>query len=266
MQGFRNELRHMLAGPALPAFWAIMTLVLGLSGPLGTYENCTFAHRTMFWSVVIGSVILTNAVICAAVWATIGRLSGTSGIPLVSAAVTLVLFAPVTAVAQGQIVQDHPMFTASTAETMTFLFLTALGIGGYNLLARADVAAPAAAAPASASTPEGQPAPLPRLVMRLDPALRGDLYAITGRDHYVDIRTSKGAATILMRFSDAMLEAAPVAGGQVHRSHWVAWGAVTAAERAAGKLHLALADGSRVPVSRTYQDAVAARGLLPSGG
>lgn len=262
MQRFRDELGRQLSGPALPVVWAGMTLLLGLSGPLGSYENCTFAHRTLFWSVAVGSIILLHSVFCTALHLSCGRLQYRCALPLVSGVVALVLFMPLVAVAEARIVHDGPVLSASTGETLTFLFLTALGIGGYSLITGADRTPAPEPLPASGGAADSGTGDMPRLLMRIDPALRGDLLSITGRDHYVDIRTGAGASTILMRFSDAMAEAAPVAGAQVHRSHWVAWQAVAGAEKVAGKPCLVLTDGSRIPVSRSYRHAVTSRGLL----
>jgi DNA-binding LytR/AlgR family response regulator len=104
--------------------------------------------------------------------------------------------------------------------------------------------------------------PLPRLIERLDPDLRGKLQSISVRDHYVDVSTSLGVGSLLMRFSDAISEVWPVEGAQVHRSHWVAWDAVEAVEREGGKLFLRLPSGARIPVSRNHRDKLEARGLV----
>lgn len=104
-------------------------------------------------------------------------------------------------------------------------------------------------------------APQPRLLDRLAPEQRGRLYWISVRDHYVDVGTSQGVSSLLLRLSDAMVETAGEEGGQVHRSHWVAWGAVTSAERQRGKMVLILSDGARIPVSKTYRAEVEARGI-----
>lgn len=65
-----------------------------------------------------------------------------------------------------------------------------------------------------------------------------------------------------MRLSDAIKETAPVAGMQVHRSHWVALDAVASATRKNGKPVLTLENGTEVPVSRTYLDAVRSAGFF----
>lgn len=74
--------------------------------------------------------------------------------------------------------------------------------------------------------------------------------------------TSAGPSSLLMRFSDAIEETLGVPGAQVHRSHWVAWDAVTGVEREPGKLFLILTDGSRIPVSRAHRDKLEERGLI----
>ena len=64
-----------------------------------------------------------------------------------------------------------------------------------------------------------------------------------------------------MRLADAIREAEPVEGLQIHRSHWVAIAAVARAVRRDGKLFLELTNGLRLPVSRGAQPAVKAAGL-----
>lgn len=96
----------------------------------------------------------------------------------------------------------------------------------------------------------------PRLLQRLEPCLHGRLWSISVRDHYVDIRTEKGKVSLLMRFSDAMSEAEPEPGAQVHRSHWVAWEAVEKVERDGAKMRLWLRSGEAVPVSRNHRGKV----------
>ncbi|MFN6942712.1 MAG: LytTR family DNA-binding domain-containing protein, partial [Parvibaculum sp.] len=50
-------------------------------------------------------------------------------------------------------------------------------------------------------------------------------------------------------------------GMQVHRSHWVANGAVVRSARRDGRVYLQLADGSEIPVSRSYLKPVREAGL-----
>ena len=80
-------------------------------------------------------------------------------------------------------------------------------------------------------------------------------------DHYVDIVTDKGKTLVLMRLADAIRETAPIAGLQIHRSHWVARDAVVKVHRSDGKLILELSNGLKLPVSRGYLPAAKEAGL-----
>lgn len=263
MTPFREELVSALRGPLTPMVWASLTVILGLSGPLGTVENCTILHRTLFWSVTVGILILLNALLRAYVHAVLGWRHMQRDIPMIAGAVAIIAILPFRAVAQGHVVSSHAILSSTPSETLVFLFLTALGIGGYSYLTHLDrvqpvpVAATAGTGPSSATAD----ATLPRLVMRLDPAVQGRLVSITGRDHYVDVRTLAGQTSILMRFSDAVAEAAPQDGAQVHRSHWVAWDAVSGVERDGARLFLKIGQ-DRIPVSRANRSLLAARGLV----
>lgn len=101
----------------------------------------------------------------------------------------------------------------------------------------------------------------PKFLERLPEKLRGaELYAVEAEDHYLRLHTSAGQDLILMRLSDAVAELEGIEGARVHRSWWVAKGAVTGAERGEGRATLTLKDGSTAPVSRAY-----ARSLRQTG-
>lgn len=99
----------------------------------------------------------------------------------------------------------------------------------------------------------------PRLMRRIGADQRGELWAMTVRDHYVDVQTSLGKASLLMRLSDAIAEVERVPGAQVHRSHWVAWAGVCSVGRQGGKMTIHLHNGQEIPVSRNHRDKVEAR-------
>ncbi len=81
-------------------------------------------------------------------------------------------------------------------------------------------------------------------------------------DHYLRIHTALGSDLILLRLRDALGELGPGRGRQVHRSWWVAEGAIASVDRTAGRLVLVLRNGLRVPVSKTYRDQVKESGWL----
>ena len=59
-----------------------------------------------------------------------------------------------------------------------------------------------------------------------------------------------------MRLSDAIGELNGLEGAQVHRSWWVARGAVKDIERGDGKAVFTLTNDTQVPVSRNYAKAL----------
>ena len=103
----------------------------------------------------------------------------------------------------------------------------------------------------------------PCILDRLPLDKRGPLLSLSVEDHYVRVRTGKGETLVLMRLSDAIRETGDVAGGQVHRSHWVGWNAVRTARRQGDRAILTLADGSAVPVGRANLPKIREAGLLP---
>jgi LytTr DNA-binding domain-containing protein len=103
----------------------------------------------------------------------------------------------------------------------------------------------------------------PKFLDRLPLRLRGaEVWAVEAEDHYLRLRTSKGQDLILMRLSDAIDELEGIEGAQVHRSWWVARGAITEAVRGDGRATLTLKDGAEVPVSRTYARLLRERGWI----
>ncbi|WP_194093892.1 LytTR family DNA-binding domain-containing protein [Marivivens aquimaris] len=104
---------------------------------------------------------------------------------------------------------------------------------------------------------------LPPILDRLPYDKRAPLVAISVEDHYVRVRTHNGEAVILMRLTDAMREVGQTDGLQVHRSHWVARDAVTAARREGDRAILTVSHGEDIPVSRRYVPAIKEAGFLP---
>jgi DNA-binding LytR/AlgR family response regulator len=117
-----------------------------------------------------------------------------------------------------------------------------------------------------AALPQAQPnAPVPAssdFFRRIPPALGRDLLALEMEDHYLRIHTALGSDLILLRLRDALAELGSGRGHQVHRSWWVAEGAVASVERPAGRPVLKLRNGLSVPVSRTFRDQVKSAGWL----
>lgn len=117
-----------------------------------------------------------------------------------------------------------------------------------------DTADPAPVPPAQPSTPALNP-----LFDQLPPELGSDIIALEMEDHYVRVHTALGSALVLMRLRDAMALIGDVEGMQVHRSWWVARGAVEDVLRDGRNVQLKLARDLEAPVARanvaTLRDA-----------
>jgi DNA-binding LytR/AlgR family response regulator len=101
---------------------------------------------------------------------------------------------------------------------------------------------------------------VPDFFRRVPPALGRDLLALEMEDHYLRIHTALGSDLILLRLRDALAELGPARGRQVHRSWWVAEGAIASVERNGGRPVLVLRNRVRVPVSKTFREQVRAAG------
>jgi hypothetical protein len=112
----------------------------------------------------------------------------------------------------------------------------------------APVPQPAAA---SEPVPAPEPAPTPNpLFDALPPELGSAIIALEMEDHYVRVHTMLGSALVLMRMRDAVALLGELEGMQVHRSWWVARGAVEDVLREGRNVRLKLARGVEAPVAR----------------
>lgn len=253
MTVFLTEFRSSLQRPVVWVSWLFATLLAALSGPLGSYETCTFPHRLLVWSCVIGLFVVISAAARAFVLHVLRLTDFSRAAFVISALVAVGVGFPVHG---SNLINDFAQshVKAGLFEIVTLTFAAAFGV----LAIHHSLNGTLFPAPKPGRGAQG----LPRLLQRLDPAVRGDLIAITGRDHYVDVQTTAGTGSLLMRFSDAVSEAEPISGGQVHRSHWVAWAHVTGVERQDGKVMLRLSPSGLVPVSRNHRPKLQARGLI----
>ena len=117
------------------------------------------------------------------------------------------------------------------------------------------------AVPVVAEPPAAQPRQ-PRLFDRLPPALGTDIVALEMEDHYLRVHTMLGSDLILLRMRDAVAELDGFDGAPVHRSWWVARGAVEKIERDGRNVRLVLAKGLVAPVARNMVPVLKSGGWL----
>lgn len=257
MSAFLADFKAELRSVEPLVFWALIVVILVLTGPFGTYAAFSFWQR---WLVVV-PLMACVAVVCTTI-----RVIAFRRLPqrsfrasaLVAAALSCIVVAP----ASQQLLLALTPDAKASHPSLSELSLLVASLS-FALSSMRQMAEPAwFAEMPELAPPETAPEPPVRLLQRLEPGRRGDLWAISVRDHYVDIQTSLGVSSILLRFGDAMAEADGVDGAQMHRSHWVAWAAVETVERDGAKLFVRLKHGARVPVSKNHRAKLEARGLL----
>jgi len=247
--------RH-LADPRVLSGMAVVALLLGFAGPFGTYDELGTLPRLGYWTAIVFatygvgyavSVLAGRALarLLPADWLRLLVVGVLAGLPITLAVVVVNLLA---FGAAGW----HVIGLASLWPNVT---LIAIGVLVISLLLERAMAPPATAADPADEAP-------PALLERLPLPQRGPLLSLSVADHYVDVVTARGHALLLMRLSDAIGEARPTLGLQIHRSHWVALDAVARTLRVDGRLVVELRDGRRLPVSRSYAEAVRRAGLL----
>ena len=86
------------------------------------------------------------------------------------------------------------------------------------------------------------------------------LIAVEAYDHYLRVHTDAGPELVTLRFADALVELAGAHGFRIHRSWWVAAGAIEAVRWRRGAGEARLAGGLTAPVSRAHGPALKAAG------
>lgn len=246
--------------------WVVgLAVVMGVTGPFGTYQTMGLGLRLIYftltgvlaWALVIGGIIvlqqieLFNRWPVAARMALVGILAALPG----TAEIIIIyswLARPIPWRAFPYIYPENAFLTVTIA-VLVGLFVE------RRLHAEADTErARVAAAPAAVAT---SPA-VPDFFRRVPPALGRDLLALEMEDHYLRIHTALGSDLILLRLRDALAELGPSRGRQVHRSWWVAEGAIAGVQRNGGRNILVLRNGLHVPVSKSFRDQVKQAGWL----
>ncbi len=257
----RQDWQRQVFAPRTLALWAVLTLLVALAGPFGTYAGMRFPVRLGYWGGLIGASIPVAYIFRVLTDRGLAHLRNWQRSVTV-AVIFSSAFAPVVylttkaleGVGQATMVPFWVMWLTTFVASILVCTVKSLW---QPVSADLTAAPPAAFAPA---IPAHQH--IPQILARIDADKRGDVLHLSVRDHYVVVQTARGEATLLMRFADAIRELDGVEGLQVHRSHWVAKMAVAEPVRASGRLQLRLRDGRLVPVSRSYLEEVRANGLL----
>lgn len=247
----RDSLSRMNNRVTLAVF-LLLSAAAAYGGPFGTFDSMPWPARTVYWTLIVGVSIfmgyLTRGVSVALLPANRPIL-----VDLFATLLMTLLFTPVvwglTAIFGDPSSPDFPSLfrlMSYVAPVTLIVFISRRVLPGVEDLGYFE------------PLPSSE---CPRLLNRLE-TREGRILRLSSRDHFVDVVFADRTETLRMRFRDAVSEMEPVTGTYVHRSHWVADGAVEQAERADGRLWLILNNGDRVPVSRGYRAEVEAHGWV----
>jgi hypothetical protein len=113
------------------------------------------------------------------------------------------------------------------------------------------------AVPVSGEKAERQQQAMPAVLQLAPVPLKPEqLLAMCAEEHYVRLVTTEGEFLVYHRFSDALKEVKSLPGLKVHRSYWIAEGAIKRVQRATKKMFIETDAGRQIPVSRPYQAMV----------
>lgn len=250
-----------------------LAVVMGVMGPFGTYEHMDLGRRIAYFGIIGGLSWLQIVALAAWFgriepidrWPVAGRMALVGVLAAIPSTFEVIavqswLGRPIPLRAAPYIFPENALLTAAIAVVFGLFVEQRLRAKADAELARVAAlpqpppAVPAADPPQAVTTPD--------FLRRVPPALGRDLLALEMEDHYLRIHTALGSDLVLMRLRDALAELGPERGRQVHRSWWVATGAVASVDRTPGRVVLILRNGLKVPVSKTYRDSVKEAGWL----
>lgn len=244
----------MLTGPIALTSWVLTSAAATYVGPFGTYSYLSMSERGEYWFFIIAVSIVLALGARVFVEDVVPALQGIGRsaaiIALFSLTYSVVLYG-----VNSYVFRDVWDQVPSLPELWLFITLISCGIEALRYFTMQEDVFP------DVEQVEEQLS-RPPFLDRLKPGIGTDLVRLKVRDHYVEAHTDHGSDLLLMRFSDAIRELDGVEGMQVHRSHWIATDAVTGHRKEKGKLFLKMADGTEVPVSRNYRNAVVEAGLI----
>jgi len=238
---------------------AAIGIVLGILGPFNS-DDMPIASRISYWVLLsvagyfcyhpIGSLIVRHAPsLELPVWFLWG-----AGVVLATVPMSIVVWL----VNQAPGPFHLPGFEAALTHYFYVLLVGAVITLMFNLIDAARRQSPPAPPPELTVGAK----PRARFLDRLPPALGDDLIALEMEDHYLRAHTALGSELMLMRMRDAVAELDGADGLQVHRSWWVARGAVEDVQRDGRNLRLRLTSGLQVPVSRANVSLLKEAGWL----
>ena len=231
----------------------VIGIVLAFIGPFGSFAE-PLSFRLVSW---VAFAWIGYAVYSPMSWL-VDRSNAALDLPRAPLWVVAVMIAtiPMTAIVWSMGFLPNPVRMPTLDQALTSYFYVLIVGGGvtaffFMIEARGpgETAVPGdvAFSPQPGSQPSVGKA---KLVDRLPPEMGTEIIALEMEDHYVRVHTALGNELLLMRLRDAIAELDGIDGLQVHRSWWVARGAVSDVQREGRNVRLTLDTGVEAPVSR----------------
>ena len=228
---------------------AAAAALLAVIGPFDTGERLNLPQLFAYWLVLISGTYAAGFLVSAVLQPHLARLPVVLRVGILGLATGLAITPVITLVNYTTFTFWPPLAVWPIMMAQFFAIALIVSVIFETL---------------SPDAPSDQPeARQPAILSRLPLDKRGPLVALSAQDHYTLVQTTKGSELLLIRLADAINEAAPSRGLQVHRSHWIAVEQVTAAQREGDRAILTMSHGAEIPASRANVKAIKAAGLLP---
>ncbi len=261
----RNQLARKLIVDL--SIMTVIGVVLAFIGPFGSFQE-PLAYRLVSW---LAFSYLGYAIYSPMSYF-VGKLRTLLDLPTTGLWIAAVLIAtvPMTIAVWSIGFLPGPIRAPTLEEGLTSYFYVLVVGGGVTALfyalesrnatemALTEQDVDASSEPASVSPVKD----VPRFLDRLPAEIGTSLIALEMEDHYVRAHTALGSELVLMRMRDAVAELDGIDGMQVHRSWWVARGAVADVKREGRNVRLVLDGGLEAPVSRANVAALKEAGWL----
>lgn len=222
-------------------FWVInfgVIAVCFLSGPFGTLEALPSGFRLIYW----GLIVLTTSML--ALWLhTLLRLWDKTSVSTIIAV----------GIGFGFLVAGIVLALSLSLLQPIGRYPGSIELISYSFPSAAMIFLLSALVMRSMSTPKCIDEDIrPALLDRLEKFPHAQqILSLSAQDHYVEVTTEIGAELCLMRLNDAIAQAEPIKGFQIHRSHWVAISTVKSVSTKGTVARALLVDGRTLNISQS---------------
>lgn len=242
--------------------WFLGSLALGLMGPYGTWAALPLAWRVLFWGAVLIMAIAVGIAIANAAVRTGRALFPPRPFILLAAQGTMgaLILGPIIWALCRRLPQADPALVPDLGKVMLAVLALWLCVAVLRGLPGGRLQAPFLLDRLPSPTGATRISPIaeqkcdacPAFLTRAGLDLPGAVMRISADNHYLMIQTTQGRGRVMMRFRDALPDLEAEQGLRIHRSHWVAAGAVSHLVTEGRRHFVVLVDGARLPVSQSY--------------